>query len=294
MVKSLLMNIMRPIVNPITSLVLKSYYQDNLELTDISANKRVLILAPHMDDETIGLGGTIKKHKKYGADVYCVFVTDGASSVSDIEKEELSNIRKQEMTLVKDILGINHIYYMDLPDGNVKSNKESLAYLKDIIQEVNPDIIYTPPFVDAHKDHIATNKIVADTLEKLDKKYSIRLYEVNCPLPKEKINIVVDVTEEYSDKVEAIEVFKSQVIAFDGFLFLNEIKKHMIQNKKSQKVETFLEVSSDQYINKMNQIWPIHENFPNQFKQVNRKVTLLWAIFKNIRYKRSLYKDVLK
>ncbi len=291
MIKKIVINVLKPILYPITSIVLNNHYKSNIKLSEISDDKSVMILAPHMDDETIGLGGTIKKHSKSGARVHCVFITDGSSSVSEMDKSNLSNIRKQEMEQVKSILGINQIHYMDLQDGHAKSDEYSQQLLKDVILEVRPDVIYSTPFVDAHKDHMATGKILSDTLKTLDMDFTIRLYEVNCPVPKENINFAVDITDEYDDKIRAIEAFKSQAIAFDGFIYLNKVKKNLVQNNQVEAVENFLEIDSSRYVEKYDAIWPIQNNFYTSFKQVNRKVTLLWAIFKNIKFKKKIYND---
>ncbi|MGP4106085.1 PIG-L deacetylase family protein [Virgibacillus sp. L01] len=291
MIKKIVINVLKPILYPITSIVLNNHYKSNIKLSEVSDDKSVIILAPHMDDETIGLGGTIKKHSKSGARVHCVFITDGSSSVSEMDKSNLSNIRKQEMEQVKSILGINQIHYMDLQDGHAKSDEYSQQLLKDIILEVRPDVIYSTPFVDAHKDHMATGKILSDTLKTLDMDFTIRLYEVNCPVPKENINFAVDITDEYDDKIRAIQAFKSQVIAFDGFIYLNKVKKNLVQNNQVEAVENFLEIDSSRYVEKYDAIWPLQNNFHTSFKQVNRKVTLLWAIFKNIKFKKKIYND---
>ena len=89
-IKKTLMNAGEPVINPITKAVLKNHYQRNLSLAEPGSFQKVVVLAPHMDDETIGLGGTIRRHVESGAEVHCIFSTDGASSESDLPKEELS------------------------------------------------------------------------------------------------------------------------------------------------------------------------------------------------------------
>ena len=65
-------------------------------------DERVLVLAPHMDDEVIGCGGTVARHVARGADVTVIFLTDGrqggavAQSGGSLEPLDIVATRKQE------------------------------------------------------------------------------------------------------------------------------------------------------------------------------------------------------
>ncbi|PAV31299.1 hypothetical protein CIL05_01210 [Virgibacillus profundi] len=288
-IKQKLMNSSKPVIVPITRLILKRHYRSTKTLSEIGDYQRILILAPHMDDETIGAGATLKLHANNGAQINCAMITDGSNSQSDLDRQELSKTRKLEMEKVKDILGITKMYYLDLPDSSFKSNENSQNKLNEIIQEVQPDIIYCTPFVDAHIDHTNTTKLLADTLKKMDYPCGVRLYEINCPIPPLEINCVIDVTTTMKYKKEAISVFSSQQIAFDGFLELNSIKKALVNNPNTRTVETFLELNSNDFIKQFEIIQSDHYNYSVLFKQVNRSVTLLWAIFKNYKLKKEIY-----
>ena len=193
--------------------MLKKHYQSNINLTSPGDYKKVLIFAPHMDDETIGVGGTIKHHIEEGAEVHCVFSTDGSSSESQLSKQELSLMRKQEMEKVNKILGMKAIHYMDLPDGKVESNEESQQKLLALLGDINPDLIYyTPLYI--HPDNIGTAAILCDSLKKWKKnEVTLRLYEINCPIPPDEINCVIDISSTFDTKKKAIDIFASQAIA---------------------------------------------------------------------------------
>ncbi|MFB4167183.1 PIG-L deacetylase family protein [Virgibacillus sp. JSM 102003] len=275
---------------PLTSLVLKWHYKGRKRLSNTGDVKKVLVLAPHMDDETIGPGGTIRSHANEGSEVHCVFITDGSSSVSDLSKDELIKARKQEIENVKEILGVKQVHYMGLSDGHVISNHESQDIMLGIINEVKPDLIYSPLFVDAHPDHTATANILADVLKKNNyNDYLVRMYEINCAIPPNYINCVVDVSSTIKYKREAIDEFISQTIAFDGFLILNKYKSNLVSSANPTAVEVFLELSGSEVVKHRQLLSNQTNRYQYLFKQINREETLLWALFKNYRRKKDIY-----
>ncbi|WP_047984698.1 PIG-L deacetylase family protein [Ornithinibacillus californiensis] len=293
-VKQLLITILKPINIPLTRFILQRHYKQEKQLSTTKNAKRILVFAPHMDDETIGPGGVIRKHANEGAEVHCVFVTDGSNSVSDLSKEELTRIRMEETEKVKHILGITSIQYLGLPDGKVRSNEESQSKFKEMIDQVKPDIIYTTSFIDAHTDHTQTAKTLADVLRNSEyQDVTIRMYEINCPIPPEFINCVVDISDTIEEKKKAINVFSSQKIAFDGFVELNRLKTNLIQ-EEVEAVEVFVEPTIDSFIQHCDKLATESKKFPAMFKQANRTDTLLWAIYKNLDAKKQFYKQSIE
>src|SRR5258705_86546 len=77
---------------------------------------KILVLAPHMDDEVLGCGGTIARHAQAGADVTVIFLTDGRRGIGTIaalpepergrRERELVDTRKQEARRAGEILGV--------------------------------------------------------------------------------------------------------------------------------------------------------------------------------------------
>ncbi|GAA0487044.1 hypothetical protein GCM10008986_10610 [Salinibacillus aidingensis] len=292
-IKEFIINISKPILTPITRFVLKRHYQASRPLTEVGKARKVLVLAPHMDDETIGAGGTLHKHTQTGAEVYCVFVTDGSNSVSDLDKTELTAARKNEINQVQGIIGFKDVYYMDLPDGKVKSNNESQEKLKSIIEKIQPDLIYCTPFVDAHPDHVATGEILSDTLRQMNYSCMVRLYEINCPIPPDEINCIIDISDTLKYKKQAIDVFSSQAIAFDGFIELNYIKTELAATASITAVEGFLELDSSSYYRQFSRLKEEGYDYTKLFKQANRTATLLWAVYQNYKLKKQIYQKRL-
>lgn len=87
-----------------------------MELINIMENRinKVMVFAPHMDDEVIGCGGSILKHIGAGREVVVVFFTDGSNLISDKKiADMLKKNRKQEAEAVMSFLGIT-AYYLDI------------------------------------------------------------------------------------------------------------------------------------------------------------------------------------
>src|ERR1700690_2675544 len=81
----------------------------------------VLVLAPHMDDEVIGCGGTLAKHIARGASVTVAYLTDGAGGGVAEPGSTLRATRKREAHLALSALGIPHCHFLDAADGHLSS-----------------------------------------------------------------------------------------------------------------------------------------------------------------------------
>ena len=112
----------------------------------------ILVLAAHPDDESIGMGGTIKKLSKKNNIHLCV-LTEGVSAQYNDKKMILE--RKNECKKSGKILGIKSYTFVDFPDMKLDSihhleiNKE----LEKIISKFKPKIVYSPPSHDLNNDH---------------------------------------------------------------------------------------------------------------------------------------------
>ncbi|MDF1510254.1 PIG-L family deacetylase [Robertmurraya sp. DFI.2.37] len=288
--KRAVLNLAKPIVLPVTRAKLKSFYQGTLPLTPIGTEK-VLVLAPHVDDETIGLGGTLNEHLNKGGHVTVAYITDGSGSVSSLAKAELIQKRKEEAEAVQKLFGFQSIRYLDLPDGRIESNDDSRTLMLELLEDVRPEIVYCPTFVDCHPDHVATGRILADVLASEDNTtvQSVRLYEINCPIPPNEINVVVNITDSLAKKEEAVEIFQSQAIDFDGFIELSKLKAELTKEANVRAVETFLQIPAALYPAQFQEVDKDKHRYSHLFKQVNKAVTLLWGIFKNLELKKQIY-----
>lgn len=192
-------------------------------ITDFAC-ARVLVLAPHMDDETLGCGGSLLRHIEQGAQVHVVFMTDGrwgdarlfANNLSAAEIEQrqqaLVGIRKAEARLAAALLGIHDLIFLDAADGALRPDAPIVARLAEIIQQYSPDIVYLPFVMDLHEDHWQTNRVLLACLDRLPsvltRRLCLRGYEVWTPLVA---NRLADISAQMPRKLQALAVYQSQL-----------------------------------------------------------------------------------
>ena len=113
----------------------------------------ILILAPHPDDEVLGMGGTIKKLSKNNKITLCV-ISEGATAQYNDKK--MIKIRKESCKKCSKILGISNIVFLEFPDMKLNlSHLEINKKIEKIIKKLKPEIVYTSPDNDLNLDHKA-------------------------------------------------------------------------------------------------------------------------------------------
>lgn len=288
--KQAIMKSATPVLTPAIKASLKRFYAADKPVTPLETAERVLVFAPHVDDETIGLGGTIRRYADMGAQVTIAIITDGKNSnASSVDANQLADTRKQELLSIQSLLGFSDIRYLDYPDSQI-NKVESSERFRELIEEIRPDTVYVTSLIDAHPDHVYSAHLVADALS--NSNYTparVREYEINCPVPPEYINCIIDITGQFPVKRKATQAFKSQVIAFDGFLALADIKASQTKDKNARYVETFIENTPQSFVQSAQRLAQGDRRYEQHFKQANRTVTLWWAIFKNLKFKKAVY-----
>ncbi len=183
-----------------------------LEAPEGAKKKRILIFAPHPDDEVLGCGGTIAKYATEGSSIKVAYVTDGRNGNPRFSAEEMVIERKKEGIEGLRALGCGDNVFMDYPDSGLKANKESIERTLRLIEEYGPDAIFTPNPLDNHPDHICTTQMVAAALKSYTEDTDCYCYEVWSALTP---NTLVDITDEMEKKVEAIGKHRSQIEIID-------------------------------------------------------------------------------
>jgi LmbE family N-acetylglucosaminyl deacetylase len=222
-------------------------------VVEVPAARSVLVLAPHMDDETIGCGGATLSHITKGSQVEVVFITDGAAGFSKFEysgltSQELRDIRKEEGVKACEILGVSKTHYLNLPDGRSQPTDEAVAKLLTIIDQVKPEVIYIPFLTDTHYDHRTTNKIFLTALRRRENISSILCccYEVWTPIYP---NCIVDITAHMDAKMAALGSYESQLKMNNYLTSVRGLNAYRsIANKSKGYAEAFYRTTATDYL----------------------------------------------
>ncbi len=141
-------------------------YARGRDITETISGERVLVIAPHEDDEVLGAGVAVLRLVERGKAVHITVVTDGRNSHSSpkISKDELAAMRKQEMIDACGLLGVptERVYFGPCEDRFVGDQMDKAeAFLRGLVQRIKPDLIISPSGIDRHFDHHAIALIVA-------------------------------------------------------------------------------------------------------------------------------------
>jgi len=172
----------------------------------------VLVISVHPDDETLGCGGALLKHKHRGDNIFCVYVTNGNSNQKRIIQE------------LNDAYSFNNTYQLNLPETELDDISLNIIIprLVNVFNEIKPNIVYIPNRSDIHSDHRKTfNALLAVTktfrfpfIKRLlmceiisETDFAPALIE-NAFIP----NVFVDITEFMDKKLNIINIFQSELL----------------------------------------------------------------------------------
>ncbi|MCX6811677.1 MAG: PIG-L family deacetylase, partial [Candidatus Berkelbacteria bacterium] len=170
-----------------------------LKISDKTKSGRVLILAPHPDDEVFGCGGAIIKHVSVRDPIKIVYLTDC---------KNIFRTRRKEAKKAAKIMGVKDLEFLSYKDGELVAGQKETKEISAIILKFKPDIIYAPYFFDSHPDHQATAEILWQAIKKIKFDGAIWSYEIWTPL---LCNRIIKIDNIFGQKVQAIKAYKSQL-----------------------------------------------------------------------------------
>lgn len=182
---------------------------------------RVLVVAPHPDDETIGMGGTIAKLISLSIPVRVIFMSNGVTS-RDVVRESVES-RKRAAKNAMGVLGVNDFNFFDLPDNRFDSLPilEIAKLLESEVSKFRPTVVFAPYRYDLNIDHqIASEATSIAVRPKLSSHVRLYLnYEIlsstawNHAAPDFSPNVFVDIQNYWSLKFSALQAYGPEIDA---------------------------------------------------------------------------------
>lgn len=177
---------------------------------------KILILASHPDDEVLGVGGTIAKHVSSGDDVYVCIVT---STYKPVWSDKYRKQKLQEQKEVDFFLGIKKRFHLNFPTVKLNTipHGELNKKITQVVDEINPDIVYTHFEHDVNYDHTLVFQAALVTTRP-PKKIKLLCYETLSETEWGSVsfqpNMWVDISGLLDKKINAFEIYKSEVREF--------------------------------------------------------------------------------
>jgi N-acetylglucosamine malate deacetylase 1 len=184
---------------------------------------RILIIAPHPDDETIGAGGTIFKHRASGDELYWCIITKGYTPTWP---EDVLCKAAEQIVSVGEFYKFNKIFKLGFPTVklNTVPHMELCRAIQKVIDEVKPDIVYTSSRNDANLDHrivhdctvVATRPLAENRVRR------VLSYEIGytnyfgAPSGTSIFhpNVFIDISEYLDEKLEAMQYYGTELRPF--------------------------------------------------------------------------------
>jgi LmbE family N-acetylglucosaminyl deacetylase len=126
--------------------------------------RNILVVAAHPDDEALGCGGTMARHRAEGDRVSVVFMTDGEGARGDRSAEVVR--RREACEAACRRLGATSVTALDLPDNRMDALPllDVVQKIEPVVAAVRPDVVYTHHAGDLNVDHRIVHEAVLTAL----------------------------------------------------------------------------------------------------------------------------------
>ena len=203
--------------------------------------RRILVFAPHPDDDTLGAGGALLHGIRAGATVHIIYVTSG-------ERDgEGGGLREGEARRVAGALGATATFWR-YPARGIPVTQESMERMRRTVVEQRPDAIFLPFLTDDHVDHRQVALLFASTFRDIACDAEVWAYQVySTVLP----NVIVDVTDVIDEKTRLVRMWESEMAHRDWVHYirgLNAFNSRFLRTNEPRYAEHFFVVPVAEYV----------------------------------------------
>ncbi len=181
----------------------------------------VVVISSHPDDEILGCGGTLLKHKANGDEIFWIIIT-GVSEKYGFLKERVES-RTLEINKISEGMDFSSVHQFGYPPMGLDSSigNKMIPQLSAVFHEIQPEVIYVVNRSDAHSDHRITFDAVVACTKSFRYPFIKKVLMYECisetefaPALFEKVflpNYYVDVSVYMKKKLELMQVYASEL-----------------------------------------------------------------------------------
>lgn len=198
---------------------------------------KVLVIAPHADDEVLGCGATISKLAQNGTEVYVLICTNASVGAPELFSSDYIKKLRSEALEAHRALGVKETYFLEFPapvldqSPRYKMSNEIVA----IIKRIGADTVYLPHRGDCHKDHtiihecsmVACRPLLNCTVKRVYAYETLSETEWGEPIAADSfvpVKYNTFTVDEFQKKLDAMSFFKSQLYSFPASRSLEAIE----------------------------------------------------------------------
>lgn len=187
---------------------------------------KILVVAPHADDEVLGCGGTIKKLSDEGNDVFVAVMTNASVGAPHIFSQEDIDIVREEAKTAHKLLGVRETFFYEFPAPILHTypQTEIASALFKLITKLEITDMFIPHRGDIHRDHgeIFSAALVAarprnnNTVDNVFSYETLSETEWAPPFADDAFipNYFINISDTLDAKIDAMKCFDSQVMTF--------------------------------------------------------------------------------
>lgn len=211
---------------------------------------RILVLAPHSDDEAIGPGGTLLLASASGAELHVAYVTDSGNFPCPFAstRQEVVNVRAAEAAAGCALIGAT-MWDIGINCSSVELDSSHVEKLTALIDSIKPDVVLAPWLLDSSAQHRLANQLLYGAmLASEHRPQQYWGYQVHGAIPA---NGIVDITSVSEMKRGLLRCYRSQLQYYKAYdhiaLGMNAWNSHHLGGASPSYAELFLVLSIEEF-----------------------------------------------
>ncbi len=183
--------------------------------------KKILVLAVHPDDETLGCGGTLLKHKANSEKISWLLATE--MKKEDGYSGKAVNERNKQIQIIKKMYGFDNVHQLGFSPKKLDKApmNKLIEKIAAVLNKVRPEVIYLPFENDIHSDHMVFFEAAYSCIKAFRCPFikSVLMMEIisetelaaNIGRKVFVPNYFVDITDYMDKKIKIMKIFKSEM-----------------------------------------------------------------------------------